>query len=51
MERAAGQVVQAVLTVVVLVALPSPVQASTPLVALGVAVALCGAVLVAEGAT
>ena len=47
-ERAAGQVVQAVLTVVVLVALPSPVQASMPLVALGVAVALCGAVLVAR---
>ena len=47
-ERSAGQVVQAVLTVVVLLALPSPVQSSMPLVALAVAVALCGVVLVAK---
>jgi uncharacterized membrane protein YbhN (UPF0104 family) len=47
-ERSAGQVVQAVLTVVILVALPSPVRSSMPLVALAVVVALCGAVLVAK---
>ena len=34
-ERSAGQVVQVVLTVVVLLALPSPVRSSMPLVALG----------------
>ena len=34
-ERSAGQVVQAVLTVVILLALPSPVRSSVPLVALG----------------
>jgi glycosyltransferase 2 family protein len=45
-ERFAGQVVQAVLTLVILLALPSPVRSSMPLVALGVAVALCFAVLV-----
>jgi glycosyltransferase 2 family protein len=45
-ERFAGQVVQAALTVVILLALPSPVRSSVPLVALGVAVALCCAVLV-----
>ena len=33
-ERSAGQVVQAVLTVVVLLVLPSPVQSSMPLVAI-----------------
>ena len=47
-ERSAGQVVQAVLTVVILVALPSPVRSSMPLVALAVVVVLCGAVLVAK---
>jgi uncharacterized membrane protein YbhN (UPF0104 family) len=47
-ERSAGQVVQAVLTVVILVALPSPVRSSMPLVGLALAVALCGAVLVAK---
>jgi glycosyltransferase 2 family protein len=47
-ERFAGQVVQAVLTVIVLLALPSPVRSSMPLVAVAVAVALCGAVLVAR---
>ncbi len=47
-ERSAGQVVQVVLTVVVLLALPSPVHSSMPLVAIAVAVALCGVVLVAR---
>jgi glycosyltransferase 2 family protein len=47
-ERSAGQVVQAVLTVVILVALPSPVRSSMPLVGIAVAVALCGAVLLAR---
>ena len=41
-ERFAGQVVQAALTVVVLLALPSPVHSSMPLVAIGVVVALLG---------
>ncbi len=45
-ERSAGQVVQAVLTVVVLVALPSPVRSWMPLVALPVAAAVGGAVLI-----
>ena len=39
-ERSAGQVVQVVLTVVVLLALPSPVQSSMPLVAIAVVVAV-----------
>jgi uncharacterized membrane protein YbhN (UPF0104 family) len=47
-ERFAGQVVQVVLTVVVLLALPSPVHSSMPLVAIAVVVAVCGAVLVAR---
>lgn len=38
-ERFAGQVVQVVVTVVVLLALPSPVRSSMPLVAIGVVVA------------
>ncbi len=46
-ERSAGQVVQAVLTAVILIALPSPVRSSMPLVALAVAVVLCGGVLAA----
>jgi uncharacterized membrane protein YbhN (UPF0104 family) len=45
-ERTAGQVVQAVLTVVVLLALPSPVRSSMPLVALAVVVAAGGVVIV-----
>lgn len=45
-ERSAGQVVQAVLTAVILVALPSPVRSSMPIVALAVAVVLCGGALV-----
>ena len=47
-ERAAGQVVQAVLTVAALLALPSPVRSSMPLVALGVVVAAVVIVLVAR---
>jgi len=47
-ERSAGQVVQAVLTVVVLLALPSPVHSAMPVVAVAVLVALLGLVLVAR---
>ena len=47
-ERSAGQVVQVVLTVVVLLALPSPVRSSMPLVAVAVVVAVLGVVLVAR---
>ena len=47
-ERSAGQVVQVVLTVVVLLALPSPVQSSMPLVAIAVVVAVFGVGLVAR---
>jgi glycosyltransferase 2 family protein len=47
-ERAAGQVVQVTLTVVALLALPSPVRSSMPLVAAALAVALAGVVLVAR---
>jgi glycosyltransferase 2 family protein len=47
-ERFAGQVVQIVLTVVVLLALPSPVHSSMPLVAIAVVVALGGCVFVAR---
>jgi uncharacterized membrane protein YbhN (UPF0104 family) len=47
-ERSAGQVVQVVLTVVVLLALPSPVHSSMPLVAIAVVVAMCAVVLVAR---
>jgi uncharacterized membrane protein YbhN (UPF0104 family) len=47
-ERTAGQVVQAVLTILVLLVLPSPVRSSMPLVAAGVAVAVLAAVLVAR---
>jgi hypothetical protein len=47
-ERSAGQVVQVVLTVVILLALPSPVRSSMPLVAVALVVALFGAVLVAR---
>jgi uncharacterized membrane protein YbhN (UPF0104 family) len=45
-ERGAGQVVQVVLTVVVLLALASPVHSSMPLVAIAVVVAALGVVLV-----
>jgi uncharacterized membrane protein YbhN (UPF0104 family) len=47
-ERAAGQLVQGVVTVAVLVALPSPVQASMPLVAIALVVGGLGVVLVAR---
>jgi len=45
-ERCAGQVVQIVLTVVVLLALPSPVHTTVPLVALGLLAAATGVALV-----
>jgi glycosyltransferase 2 family protein len=47
-ERSAGQVVQVVLTVVVLLALPSPVHSSMPLVAIAVLVAAFGVLIVAR---
>jgi glycosyltransferase 2 family protein len=47
-ERTAGQVVQFVLTLVVLLLLPSPVHASMPLVAGAVVAAVLGAVLLAS---
>ena len=47
-ERAAGQVVQAVLTVIVLLALPSPVRSFVPLGAIAVVMAVLGIVLVAR---
>src|SRR3954454_15285484 len=47
-ERGAGQVVQVVLTVVVLLALPSPVHSFMPLVAIAVIVAMSAVVLVAR---
>jgi uncharacterized membrane protein YbhN (UPF0104 family) len=47
-ERSAGQVMQVVLTVVVLLALPSPVHSSMPLVAIAVVVAVLGVALVAR---
>lgn len=47
-ERSAGQAVQVVLTVVVLLALPSPVHSSMPLIAIAIVVAALGAVLVAR---
>jgi uncharacterized membrane protein YbhN (UPF0104 family) len=48
-ERSAGQVVQLILTVVVLLTLPSPVHSSMPLVAIAVVVAVFGIMLVARG--
>ena len=47
-ERFAGQVVQALLTVVVLLALPSPVRSSMPLVPIAVVAAVLGVALVAR---
>jgi uncharacterized membrane protein YbhN (UPF0104 family) len=44
-ERSAGQVVQIVLTVAVLLVLPSPVQTAVPLVGLGLVAAAGGVVL------
>ena len=48
LERAAGQVVQVLVTAIVLIALPSPVQSSTPLVVLALVAACLGAVLIAR---
>ena len=45
-ERFAGQVVQALLTVVVLLALPSPVRSSMPVVLIAVVAAVLGVALV-----
>ena len=45
-ERTAGQLVQVVLTVVVLLALPSPVQSSMPLVTVALVLTVIGVVLV-----
>jgi uncharacterized membrane protein YbhN (UPF0104 family) len=47
-ERTAGQVVQVVLTLVVLLALPSPVRSSMPLVAVAIIGAAVAVVLVAR---
>ena len=47
-ERFAGQVVQVLLTVVVLLALPSPVHAAMPLVALALVLAVVALLLVAR---
>jgi uncharacterized membrane protein YbhN (UPF0104 family) len=47
-ERAAGQVVQGVLTVAVLLAAPSPVRRAMPLVALALLAAAAGALAVAR---
>jgi uncharacterized membrane protein YbhN (UPF0104 family) len=47
-ERFGGQVVQAVLTVAVLLVLPSPVHSAMPLVAVAVVVAVAGVVLMAR---
>ena len=47
-ERTAGQVVQVLLTVVVLLVLPSPVQSAMPLVAIALVAALVGVVLIAR---
>jgi uncharacterized membrane protein YbhN (UPF0104 family) len=47
-ERFAGQVVQVLLTAVVLLALPSPVHAAMPLVVLGLVVAVAVVLLVAR---
>jgi glycosyltransferase 2 family protein len=44
-DRAAGQAVQVVLTVVVLLALPSPVQSAMPLVTIALVAAILGVVL------
>ena len=47
-ERSAGQVVQLVLTVAVLLVVPSPVQAAMPIVALALLVAAAGVALAAR---
>jgi uncharacterized membrane protein YbhN (UPF0104 family) len=50
-ERTAGQVVQTVLTISVLLVLPSPVRSSMPLVAVALAAAAVGVVLVDRART
>jgi uncharacterized membrane protein YbhN (UPF0104 family) len=50
-ERSAGQVVQVVLTVAVLLVVPSPVHAAAPFVALGLLVAGAAVALTARGRT
>jgi glycosyltransferase 2 family protein len=47
-ERSAGQLVQALLTIVVLLALPSPVRSAMPVVAIAVVAAMLGVVVVAR---
>jgi glycosyltransferase 2 family protein len=47
-ERSAGQVVQIVLTTIVLLALPSPVRSSVPVVAAAIVAAALGAVLLSR---
>jgi uncharacterized membrane protein YbhN (UPF0104 family) len=47
-ERTAGQLVQIVLTIVVLLVLPSPMRSSMPVIAVSVVVAALAAVLVAR---
>jgi uncharacterized membrane protein YbhN (UPF0104 family) len=49
-ERLCGQVIQALVTVVVLVALPSPVRPALPYILAGLAAAAAGAALVVRGA-
>ena len=50
-ERTAGQVVQVILTVAVLLVLPSPVHSAMPLVAVGIVVAVLAVALVARART
>jgi len=50
-ERAAGQAVQAVLTIAVLLVLPSPVRSAMPFVAVAALAAVVGLVLVGRGRT
>ncbi len=47
-ERSAGQVVQVVLTIIVLLVLPSPVHSSVPIVAIALFVAAVGIAIVAK---
>jgi uncharacterized membrane protein YbhN (UPF0104 family) len=47
-ERSAGQFVQLIVTVVVLLTLPSPVRSSMPLVAVAIAAAVLGVLIVAR---
>jgi uncharacterized membrane protein YbhN (UPF0104 family) len=48
-ERSAGQAVQVVLTVAVLLVLPSPVRGAVPLFALGLLAVACGVAVVIRG--